>query len=260
MLEMAHKKHKVSKKTKKSWRKHVNIQDVNNFLDNVRLEERLGTSFSLRKNEELFAIDKKRNTNNVNKYNNLTKHQYRSLMNNTEPNCFAILKSSTAVTDPILKRNHIKTKEEKKSSILKQIESKKKLKDQLKLKDRAAIQNISSQKNKINNCKSVEFNIDIWGTKPIELELQNEWLTNDTKKHILANTGRKQKRVPKSFYKKPSVLPTIIKPHPGTSYNPSYIDHEELLTKLTIDEIKLIKKEEHLTRVTKNMFCKVIIF
>lgn len=36
------KKKRVSKKLKKSWRKHVNIGDVEDYLEEERLKERLG--------------------------------------------------------------------------------------------------------------------------------------------------------------------------------------------------------------------------
>ena len=40
--EVNKKKRKVSKRNKKSWIKHVNNKDVEDFLDYKRLEERLG--------------------------------------------------------------------------------------------------------------------------------------------------------------------------------------------------------------------------
>lgn len=39
---MSVKKKRVSKKNKIAWRKHVDITDVENFLEDQRLEERLG--------------------------------------------------------------------------------------------------------------------------------------------------------------------------------------------------------------------------
>lgn len=42
MVESSTKKKRVSKKHKSSWRKHVNITDVEEFLEDKRLEERLG--------------------------------------------------------------------------------------------------------------------------------------------------------------------------------------------------------------------------
>lgn len=39
---VSEKKKRVSKKNKSSWRKHVDIKDVDEFLEEKRLEERLG--------------------------------------------------------------------------------------------------------------------------------------------------------------------------------------------------------------------------
>lgn len=39
------KKKKYSKKSKKNWRKHTDIKDVEEFLDDVRQEERTGLVF-----------------------------------------------------------------------------------------------------------------------------------------------------------------------------------------------------------------------
>lgn len=36
------KKKRVSKKNKIAWRKHIDIQDVEDFLEDQRLEERIG--------------------------------------------------------------------------------------------------------------------------------------------------------------------------------------------------------------------------
>lgn len=46
-------------------------------------------------------------------------------------------------------------------------------------------------------------------------------------------------------------------PHPGTSYNPSKKDHEDLLKNVIEFEEKIIKKEDHLNRVTTSMFDKM---
>lgn len=41
-MALAGPKKRVSKKSKASWRKHVDIKDVDEFLDDKRLQERLG--------------------------------------------------------------------------------------------------------------------------------------------------------------------------------------------------------------------------
>lgn len=170
------------------------------------------------------------------------------------------LKPHTAVPDPIAKRNRVRTPEERKSVITKQREIERKLKGQLKLKERGAIQNkLLAKEKRANKPKRGEFKVDVWEEEPVvEPELKSEWLTNDTIRHTLTNTGKKRKRVPESLHKKPSVLPAVNVPHPGTSYNPSYDDHQELLAQVAAEERKLMKEEEHLNRVTNKMFRKVI--
>lgn len=49
----------------------------------------------------------------------------------------------------------------------------------------------------------------------------------------------------------------IEMPHPGTSYNPTLKDHQALLELVKERELKIIKKEEHLERVTTAMFKKM---
>ena len=259
MVDTVVKKRKVSKKTKRSWRKHVDTKDVDKFLENERLEERLGGSFALRKDEELFAIDKTREDDAIDENYNLTKQQRRELMKKKEPKCFAILKPHSSVPDPITKRNRVRTPEERKSVIIKRIEAERKSKGHLKLKERVAIHNrFLAKKKRENKPKRGEFKVDVWKEEPvIEPVLKNPWLSNDTIRHTLANTGKKRKRVPESVYKKTSVIPAVTAPHPGTSYNPSFADHQELLAQVASEEKKLIKEEEHLNRVTNKMFRKV---
>lgn len=88
------KKRKVSKKNKKSWRKNVDIKDVDKFLDNKRLEERLGAPFSERADSELFSIDTSRDETLL-----VSKIERRAQLKIKEPRCFAILKPHTAVSD-----------------------------------------------------------------------------------------------------------------------------------------------------------------
>lgn len=46
-------------------------------------------------------------------------------------------------------------------------------------------------------------------------------------------------------------------PHPGLSYNPTLASHQELLQAVKERELKIIKQEEHLNRVTTSMFNKM---
>lgn len=85
--------------------------------------------------------------------------------------------------------------------------------------------------------------------------MQDEWVTNNAKKHNLRGVGIPIKKL-RSLRKK-THLPAVEPPHPGMSYNPSFEDHQDLLKIVAEKEVKLIKEEEHLIRCTKNMFQKV---
>jgi len=253
MLDAKTKKHKVSKKTKKSWRKYINVKDVDAFLDNNRLEERLGVPFSERTDTQLFINDKTDVTGNV-----ISKRAARLALKNKEPRCFASLKSHTCVPDPISKRNRVKTKEECVNSLLRQRKVNKKAKDIHKLKEKEVLKNgILAKAVSINCPKRKKRENDIWNdTNNLLPEIVTEWMSSDSIRHTISHLGIKKRKIP-SLHKKPSVLPAVEIPHPGTSYNPSYDDHQELLHEVAQKELELMKQEEHLDRVTTQMFKKI---
>ncbi|XP_076620000.1 ribosome biogenesis protein NOP53 [Colletes latitarsis] len=248
MVESKTKKRKVSKKKKISWRKHVDIRDVDKFLENSRLEERLG-SFSTRKDSDLFEISTKPEI--------LSKKSRRELLRLKEPRCFNILKPHTLVPDPIVKRNRVKTKNERKNALLLRKEAIEKSQGILKLKEKLRLKNRRiAEIRKLNKPKRGEFNKDVWKEK-FGNEIDTNWLSSTTIKHILSHFGMKKKKLPTSLHKKHSAIPIIEAPHPGTSYNPSFEDHQNLLQKIAEEEMKLMKEEKHLERVTTKMFKKV---
>ncbi|XP_078042487.1 ribosome biogenesis protein NOP53 [Augochlora pura] len=241
-------KRKVSKKTKKSWRKHVDVKDVDKFLEDSRQQERLG-SFSNRKNSDLFVISTKPEI--------LSKKARRELLKSKEAQCFNVLKPHSAVPDPIAKRNRVRTKEERKNPVILKMEALKKAQGIVKLKERLRLKNKAiAAKRKLIKPKTGEFTSDVWEEKT-DNRIDTKWLDPDTVRHTMIQFGVKKKRLPTSLHKKPSVLPAIEIPHPGTSYNPSYEDHQKLLQEVAEKELELIKEEKHLERVTTKMFKKV---
>lgn len=94
---MSVKKKRVSKKLKGSWRKHVNINDVEEFLEEKRLEEKLGPALSTVPNTELFSLDTKPSEI-------LSPKQRKALRLSKPLKCFSALQSDSKVPDPIAKR------------------------------------------------------------------------------------------------------------------------------------------------------------
>ncbi|XP_043487207.1 ribosome biogenesis protein NOP53 [Polistes fuscatus] len=256
MIDVKTKKRKVSKKTKKSWRKHVDTTDVENFLEEERLEERLGGPVSQRSDKDLFVIDKGTATKDIKL---VDKKQRRLALKNAEPKCFSILKPNSLVPDPIVKRNRVRTPEERKDPILRRKELERKAKGILKLKEKLAIKDRAlADLKRANRPKRGDFKEDIWNKEdPVLSKIDTEWMTSDTMRHTISHMGLRKRKLPTTLLKKPSVLPAIEAPHPGTSYNPSYKDHQNLLHDIAQKELELMKEEAHLNRVTNKMFKKV---
>jgi nucleolar protein 53 len=123
-----------------------------------------------------------------------------------------------------------------------------------KVEDEIVKKQANSLKKKSKENKNVEkegeenqFNFDLWsGEKDLKI--------NDTNEYFLRTTNRIMPNKPKNFDVKPSLLPAIELPHPGTSYNPTYEDHQDLLLKAHLVELEKLKKEEKLMR---NMDAKI---
>lgn len=250
------KKRKVSKKTKKSWRKHIDVKDIDAFLENERLEERLGVPFSEREDSQLFTIEK---TADAAKNVVTPKYVARLALKNKEPRCFASLKPHTQVPDPITKRNRVRTKEERMNSILRKREAERKAKGILKLKEKEALKNRALAKAALaNRPKRGKIKGDVWNsTSQLLPETVKEWMSSDGIRHTIKHLGVQKRKIPLSLHKKSSVLPAVEIPHPGISYNPSYEAHQQLLFEIAEKELELIKQEKHLDRVTTQMFRKV---
>ncbi|XP_050299531.1 ribosome biogenesis protein NOP53 [Anthonomus grandis grandis] len=247
------KRKRVSKKSKISWRKHTKVDDIEEFLEDQREEERLGGHLDIISDEQLFVLDKTAEEPQI------SLRQRRKLKAAQKPlKCFSALRPHTNVPDPIKKRNRVQTPEERKSILIKKKELGDRDKGVLKAKEINAIaERRLNELKKAKQEKRGEYLKDIWDDRK-NFEIQNDpWTEKITKVHNLRNTGVPIKRTQKSVQEKQSLFPAVEIPHPGMSYNPSFKDHQDLLKTVAEEEVKIIKQEEHLTRVTRNMFRKV---
>ncbi|KAL0277003.1 UNVERIFIED_CONTAM: hypothetical protein PYX00_004438 [Menopon gallinae] len=258
------KRKRVSKKTKKSWRKNVDINDVEDFLEEQRWEERTGFKVSELKDEDLFEIhktgDNETTTVPLKPTENITSKKPSGSMRLREtstPVAFSILEKRSAVPDPVIKRNRVKTREEKRHPAVKKIFQERLEKGILTAKQKMSLRDRKkAELERRRRSKIPQFKSDLWG-KENELDLDKDWLYEDTVRHTLTNTGNLNVKPPKSIRTKPSQIPAVEPPHPGTSYNPSLKDHRSILELVAETEQKMEKSEKHLKRVTTDMFQKV---
>ena len=82
-------------------------------------------------------------------------------------------------------------------------------------------------------------------------------LSEDLKKYTLERTGKRVYSRPHTLREKTSGLPPIEFPHPGTSYNPTYEDHQDLLRKAHDVEVKELEQEARTRRQLGPMLTKI---
>lgn len=68
-------------------------------------------------------------------------------------------------------------------------------------------------------------------------------LSDELKKYTMEKTGNRIYSRPKTMFSKTTSLPPVEPPHPGTSYNPTFQDHQDLLQKAWQTEVKEITAE-----------------
>ncbi|KAL4717387.1 hypothetical protein ACJJTC_017274 [Scirpophaga incertulas] len=267
-MSVLKKKRHVSKKNKKDWRKHCDIKDVEDFLEDQRLEERLG-KFDAKPDSELFVVD----TEGADRVEDVKTEiaisvkprsaKERKRQNIQEiPKCYEILLPTSKVQDPNAKRNILNPVGFKPTALSKITEKRRAQKGILEKKVEIARKNRKialSKKKKLKQIRNT-FDTDLWGAtipeaKGIPSSLCDEFVPPEAQLHNVLPERRLRPKPPP-----PKTVVTraaVDVPHPGISYNPSFKEHQELLQDVVQHEQKMMKRQAHLRRVTTGMFKKV---
>ncbi len=111
--------------------------------------------------------------------------------------------------------------------------------------------------------RRTKFDFDLWGAdaagtdaSPPEQEavLKSEWLEDNTKIHNKKNTGRLKGKLPSDAHDKTSSLSAVAEPEAGSSYNPSYKDHQDLLRRAWVAEVNKERAQHRVDFHTTMMF------
>ena len=248
-----------SKKTKKGWRKNVDITQEEEFLEDQRLEERLGGAFNERADEELFVID-----NKAEEVIEEPAKKWRKKREEKPLKCFQHLELKSGAKDPVKVRNRRKTELERKNPLV--IAKEKKLaengivKAKTKLqKEHRELERLKKESQKLERTtrRRTQFDFDLWDQNPNEDKKKiesDEWLDDQTKNYIMKNTRNFTRKLPKDRHEKPSDLAPVEPPHAGLSYNPSLKDHQDLLWKAAVVEMNKERADRKIEYHTTRMF------
>ncbi|XP_053577610.1 ribosome biogenesis protein NOP53 [Bombina bombina] len=229
------KRKRVNKNKKKNWSRHSDVKDVEEFLDDVRLQERTtGGLLSEKEDTSLFFVD----TGNEVK-------DYRVNKKKKPLRIDLILQPDSKVPAPKDISSH-------------QVPNGQKLKRKKESQDKLEKRGIFSRKerllqarlrNKNEKCKAEANNnpgrgfYNLWAdNNPLDapLEGKDSWYLQQTRKGMVKRPDR--------LNAKPSPLPAVEVSGSGTSYNPTFESHQALLLRAHEEELKKVKEEERVDR------------
>lgn len=249
------KKKRISKKTKSAWRK-TDIRDVEEFLEDQRQEERVG-SFAEKKDDELFTVDA---TPLKYKLAILTEKQKRKINAKKPLRSLEALNNTSKVQDPIVKRNRVRQKKSGRI-IEEEVRNPTKPRHFQANKDRERYYQTLEKKLKKEE-QLTKATKDVWAEEDFRdkipgLKDEKGWISKELALHVTKNIGKPVVKVHDSIRHRTIKTKKFVAPHAGMSYNPSLDDHQALLNEVVQREKKIIKEKNHLKRVTTQMFSKV---
>ncbi|GAB6022027.1 hypothetical protein CHUAL_006177 [Chamberlinius hualienensis] len=212
----------LSKNRKKYWKKFANVEDVKSYLEQEIKDEILGKA-SKKKNEELFVVETKEKIT--------PKRRSRSEWQNKQLKCYSILESSSQVAPPIKPNRQVQSKRQKN-----------------KTEEQDSVVTKSEEKSE----KQPTEVYDVWDQP--DISITNGLMDKDLEDYYKTQTKRKGRKVPNTYYLRPSALPAVEVVKAGASYNPSYVDHQALLGAALNVEINKQKEEKKLIRALDEKF------
>ncbi|KAJ3498716.1 hypothetical protein NLJ89_g10182 [Agrocybe chaxingu] len=228
-----------SRKGKRAWRKNVNIEDVEEVLEEMRVEERVtGAALSKTADEDLFQIDLKGDDKR------LVRH-ILPRFSTSQLTSAKILAQRSAVPAVVSRATS-----KRKSTVSR--EDKEKLLRITKRPRKGPLNSIMDPSEYAPGSGIVEL------SKAVKQSgTYDPWQEGSSAEEVkdgLETVEKKKPKVPTTTKTRDLIeVPAIVEPHQGTSYNPPADAHEELIIKAASMEEKRVKEAEKLAEVKKKI-------
>ncbi|KAF7651039.1 hypothetical protein LDENG_00116580 [Lucifuga dentata] len=242
---VSNRRKRVNKNKKKSWNKHSNVQDVEEFLEDVRLQERTtGGLLSEKSDDSLFFLDVGQEKKPTQKVVEPVEGKKRKGKASRPLRIDLILQHDSLVPPP----KDVLAYQQPNAKKLRRIAEKAEQlaakgvvpRRQKKLLNRRPIDRTAKKAvTEANNNPDRDY-YDLWGQTSTAKDAADPW--------FLQQTGKKLVKRPEKMNEKPSVLPAVEVIAPGGSYNPDFFSHQALLQEAYDVEVKKQKEEEKVER------------
>ncbi|KAM9318819.1 ribosome biogenesis protein NOP53 [Pholidichthys leucotaenia] len=234
---------RVNKNKKKNWKKHSDIHDVEEFLEDVRHQERTtGGLLSEKADDSLFFLDVGPPKKAEEKATEPVEQSKRKRKGSKPLRIDLILQHDSLVSPPKDVLAYQKPNAKKLRRIAQRAEEQAargvlpRRQKQL-LNKKPADRTSKKAEMEANNNPNRHY-YDIWGQET--KESGDQW--------YLQQTGKKLVKRPEKLNEKPSVLPAVEVIAPGGSYNPDFFSHQALLQEAHEVEVKKKKQEDKIEK------------
>ncbi|XP_068602010.1 ribosome biogenesis protein NOP53 isoform X1 [Brachionichthys hirsutus] len=234
---------RLNKNKKKNWNKHSDINDVEDFLEDVRHQERTtGGLLSEKSDESLFFLDAGQSQKAEAKVTESVKGKKTKGKAPRPLRIDLILQHDSLVPPP----KDVLAYQQPNAKKLRRIAQKAEqlaakgvvLRSQKRLLNRRPVSKTAKKAaTEANNNPDREY-YDIWGQET--KSSADPW--------YLQQTGKTLVKRPERLNLKPSILPAVEVIAPGGSYNPDFFSHQELLQEAHEVEVKKKKEEDRIER------------
>ncbi|XP_039987734.1 ribosome biogenesis protein NOP53 isoform X2 [Xiphias gladius] len=239
---MSSRRKRVNKNKKKNWNKHSDIIDVEEFLEDVRHQERTtGGLLSEKSDDSLFFVDVGQSKKAEQKAESI-EGKKRKGKTSRPLRIDLILQHDSLVPPP----KDVLAYQQPNAKKLRRIAQKAEQlaakgvvpRRQKQLPNRRPVDRKAKKAvTEANNNPDREY-YDIWGQE--SKDSADPW--------YLQQTGKKLVTRPEKLNEKPSVLPAVEVIAPGGSYNPDFFSHQALLQEAHDVEVKKQKEEDKIQR------------
>ncbi|XP_023122156.3 ribosome biogenesis protein NOP53 isoform X1 [Amphiprion ocellaris] len=234
---------RVNKNKKKNWNKHSDINDVEEFLEDVRHQERTtGGLLSEKSDDSLFFLDVGQPKKAEQKVEEPVETKKRKGKASRPLRIDLILQHDSLIPpakDVLAYQQPNAKKLRRIAQKAEQLAAKGVVpRRQRQLLNRRPVDRTAKKSaTEANNNPDREY-YDIWGQE--SRESADPW--------YLQQMGKKHVKRPEKLNEKPSVLPAVEVIAPGGSYNPDFLSHQALLQEAHDVEVKKQKQEDKLER------------
>ncbi|XP_067941767.1 ribosome biogenesis protein NOP53-like isoform X2 [Watersipora subatra] len=216
---------RVSKNRKKGWKK-VDIADVEDAIEDQRIQERTGGLAAEKTDDQLYFID-------------------------TDIKSFPVPIGKTHGKDKKLKCFANLEADPRIPAVSRQVSghSKQKFRRDVRPVTRKLTQALQERKRSLSNRATIRTQ-----AKKMHQENYDLWQDNSSKyadEHFATVTKKSRVKAPATLQAKPSTIAAVETPHPGSSYNPAFDDHQQLLQKTVVKQVKEDVDEARLERKLK---------